>query len=103
MGSIAADNQIFRRSGEVLPHSTIKELKSLTDAEILVKGETSEEVYRKALDRFNQAYVSEAASVLFSNCEMSSLTRGFRVSSFSVRMMRMLLPLSSGSKTMALR
>ena len=52
--------QIVRRNGEVLPESAIKELKAAVKCEVLFKGETEEEVYRAAIDRFNKGGIQEA-------------------------------------------
>jgi hypothetical protein len=52
------------QNGEVLPNSAIKELTSSADAEIFIEGETPYEIYKMALDRFNQAYVAEAIKFL---------------------------------------
>ena len=53
---------IIRKNGEVLPVTAIQDLKSKVKSEVLVKGEASEDAYRAAIHRWNEAYITEAVS-----------------------------------------
>jgi hypothetical protein len=60
MGSIAQKINAIRRNGESLPESAIKQLRASVKGEVLFRGDAAEVVYRKAIDRFNKATVTEA-------------------------------------------
>jgi hypothetical protein len=55
-----AQPQIIRKNGEMLPLTAVQDLKSKVKGEVLVKGEASEEIYRTAIHRWNEAYITEA-------------------------------------------
>jgi hypothetical protein len=56
---------ILSQSGEILSESALEELKSSVQGEVIFKGVAEEEVYAKAIDRYNKATIKEAVSVFF--------------------------------------
>lgn len=58
----SAQPQIVRQNGEVLPPTAISDLKSKVKSEVLVKGEATEDAYRAAIHRWNEAFITEAVS-----------------------------------------
>jgi hypothetical protein len=60
MGYIQKPVPVLRKNGEVLPLTAIQDLKATIKGNVLVKGEASEEDYRVAIHRFNEAYITEA-------------------------------------------
>ena len=63
MGSNAQDIKLLNRTQQILPENAIRELKAAVEGEVIVRGEAPEEVYRAALDRWNKAWIQEAASL----------------------------------------
>lgn len=62
---------VLNKKGEILPQAAIKELKAFK-SELVIKGEASEEVYRAAIHRWNEAYIEESV------CHPSSRAPVFR-------------------------
>jgi hypothetical protein len=57
---LSAQPQIIRKNGEVLSLKAVQDLKSKVKGEVLVKGEASKGIYRTAIHRWNEAYITEA-------------------------------------------
>ncbi|KAH7311839.1 hypothetical protein BKA65DRAFT_574448 [Rhexocercosporidium sp. MPI-PUGE-AT-0058] len=55
---------ITSRSGEVIPQTSVNDLISTVQGEVLVKGQADEIAYLAAIDRFNKATISEAAIIV---------------------------------------
>jgi hypothetical protein len=47
---------------KVLDQRILLDLKQKLKCELVIKGESSDEKYRSAIDRWNKAYIEEAAS-----------------------------------------
>lgn len=63
MALLAQDIKILSKKGHVIPIASIQEFKGSFDCDVVIKDETSEEIYRAAIDRWNKAFVAEAVSL----------------------------------------
>jgi hypothetical protein len=87
MGSVE-NKSILNKKGEILPTSAIEELKASIECEVVVKGEATEDVYRKAIHRFNEAFILEAVSSKIRGSKVTELICSLRASSSSSRTKR---------------
>jgi hypothetical protein len=59
MGSVADLSPLKNKCGELLPQLAIAELKEY-NFEVVLRHESSEDVYRDAINRFNKAWIRDA-------------------------------------------